>query len=757
MSWNGPLRADDSALSAGCNLLMAGAHEATGEVQNQALGMAGKWGGRFLEKLFGKMRTLHDVEVGAGLATTGLSGAFLGEHRIADFTLEANRALAAVLAKPELAERFGRQLVRLGVLSHTEKKPEFARFYVLAHNQPIDLEEPVIDSQLVDDDVLHAYLGSLLKSKIAAHSPPTLVPVSAAERLTSLLALVQTGLTELDPNPAQRERSIKSLDFALTEAGKLSTAGHLTAEAFDSIFDQLMSSAEFRTRELNIPAWARITVGKIPFINLFFIPWDLVNTWYYRESKLAISRHEVDRTDIWHKRTPQTLHLYFANRDIKNLTAVAEAFVAKYADRNGPPVFTDAFAEDFLATYPEVREYFAEFYTNEMMVPHPVAGEAFGNYHQEIKKILVKAANLFSVLREDHTVFPHVSNAKLSELHAMMLADLELNHGDGTLNVDRVDMFITSFIISALGKARNPMIDSIADEYDINNKAGSYDYNRRALYLLHHYRTLSYSFSRRDSSDQSFLAEIMDHNYQATFTELLRLEAPKESFVRLHEMEPHHMNFMFYQFLLSESKERQHQLTINAGVLESWMELKKLLVADTDFSISPAAAYTAYIDWLRQRTNLRTDQEWDRVVLRLRAIMGLPASELATLENEVQLLTPAERELFIQLLDRSPVFFHRLNELFNEMLVENGAKNLPLTETIDDFLVVMTRMLSSIRDQHFEFARITNADHAVRVFVRPVVEKLQEDAVGPRDLGGLNYEMRHYAFGEVIYPVEPKR
>jgi hypothetical protein len=741
-----------------CEDVLKSAQKATEDYQ----GKAQSWGGKLIDKWIGhKFHTLSDLTETEGLSVTGLFGRFLGDRRIDALTMPANKVLAKIFENPVMTEQLGRQMVRLGILSHSEKNQEFANWYILSYNEEIDLSMPKVGGIAVEDDVIVSYLEKLRETNATkGGTTDIMMPESARNRVQHLFEMVRIAFNELDPSGDEKAQSLKSFDMALNEIGRLDRMHRLTANSFDEIFDQMVSSAQYKIPRHKIPSWVR-AIAETPLpcakaiLGTFIVAYDYGERLFYEESKASTDRHELTVIDRRHVRQPGTLRVWFGKRDFKNLMGNVQALISKYGQGGGPDVFTDAFATDFLAAYPEVQEYFVEFYTNEKMVSHPVAGETFAAYHQEVRKVLTKAANFFAILRLDHAVFPNLTDKQLLALRSTLVSDLGLVDADGSLNTNRIDVFLTSFATTALGKARNALIDSLSEEFAINDVAGNFDYNRRALYLLHHYKSLSYAFSRQNQADQKFLTEIMDQNYQAGLSELLKLEAPEPSFEILRDLEGKHLNFLFYQFLLSESKERQHHMTISSHTLTLWMSLKDILAHDS-LNPSAVAVYNTYVSWLAQKTNLDMTKDWDRVVLRMVAITGIPHSKIPLLQQAMQRLQSDEstRNLYLQLMDRSPVFFHRANDLFAEILIENAVENLSLMESIDDYLDVFTKILLTIKSDRFSFARISNAEQPIRLYLRPVIEALQEDTTTPKNLKLLEFKHRHYEYGEVIHAVE---
>lgn len=711
--------------------------------------IASKWTGQLIHKFSDRFfhNSISSIELGDGLSTSGLVGRFLGQRIVPQMTSEANRMLVRVLKDPALSEQLGKQLVKLGLMPHDSKHFDFAKFLVLSRNEPIDLTRPKLNGRDVTDPVVLQYLKTLTVNNQTALTPDS-------SRDETLRSLFLTALSGLDNNGDEYKKSIKSLDMAFVELSQLEREGRLTPHALADTFDKLIGTAEFTVKNYNIPGWARPIAGVVPYLGVAFKVWDTVSnaiTYIFsQDTGLQNVRREVSKVDGWHKRTPNSVRIQFVSRDVRNLKPVVDQFISKYAAADGPAVFSAAFASDFLSAYPEVSNYFSGFYSTEVLPVTRHAGESFAGYHPEVQKMLFKAANFFSILRNDTAIFSEIEPEQLKDLRSQMVADLELANGDGGYNVDQIDLVFTSFITTALGKAQNPLIDSISEDFDIDNHVGHYSPNRRALFLLHHYRLLSYSFSRQSAANQKFLTEIMDSNYQSSLMELLRLESPPPNFELLHQLEAHHLNFLFYQHLLAESKESRHRMTIAPHVLERWLKLKALLVRDTNPAIAVNGAYLTYVGWLGEGTPLNLRNEWDFVALRVATMMGIPDSEISKLKQEMSLLNPEEQELFLTFLYRQSIFLHGGSDLFKAILYRNSEENRPLVESMDDFLSALNSIFISIRDQHYHFARITSTNETISLFLKPVIEKIQED-LPIEQLSRMKFDLQHNPYGDVVH------
>lgn len=719
-----------------------------------------KWGSLLFDKVAGRFvhHTISSIEAGDNLVAGGLSGRFLGTRKVEEMTSEANRVLTVVLKDHLLSERFAFQLRRLGLLPHDLKHFDFSKFWILCRNEDLNLELPTFDGKIIEDDVVREYLRTLLEQ--SQKSGPTsahLSPENEGTREEMLTSMLVSALNELDPGGEEKKWSLKSLDMALIEVGQLQNMNRLTPDSFDEVFNKLIATANFEIRTRKIPDWAKKLMGEIPYVSVAFKMYEtgknVLSIFSNSETLKNIknSRHEIDKEDIYHRRTPKTLRIRFASRDVRNLNSVVQQFILKYVQQNNVSVFSNDFANDFLTAYPEVQTYFESYYTNEKLPYDERAGESFASYHPEIQKILYKAANFFSILREDASVFPDLDPDQLAALHQQMAIDLSLVVAGGQLNLDQLDLVLTSFVTTALGKARNPLIDSIATDFKIDDEIGGYNYNRRALFLLHHYRLLSYSFSRQTPANQKFLNEIMDHNYQSSLQELLRLEAPASKFELLHHLDATHLNFLFYMHLLSESKESHHNMTIAPRVLDRWLQLKALLVNDTRADVTTQNAYDTYIQWLQNGTKLNLDDEWDRVVLRVAALMGLPSHQVDVLQNWMSVLTPDQKELFSIFLLRQPVFLHRASDLFKVIMMADGEQSHSVEDSMLTFLDILSEIFRSIQAEHSKFARIEHATNTVNIFLKPIVDRLQEEDVKNLNLKALGLELHHYNYGYVIH------
>lgn len=715
-----------------------------------------KWGNLLFDSFAQRFvhHTISSLEAENSLVTAGLAGRFLGTRKVSDMTTEANRVLAIIFKDPLLTERLAFQLRRLGLLQHDLKHFEFSKFWILSRNESMNLELPAFDGKPIEDPVVREYLQGLLeKSQKDGQTSPRLSPESAASREEMLTAMLLSAFDEFDPTGQEKKWSLKSLDMALVEVGQRQMAGKLTPDSFDRIFDKLIATANFELRTKKIPDWAKKLAGGLPWVGAAFTVWDLAKKLFSTSETVKSFknvRREIDKTDIYHRVTPKTLRIRFASRDVRDLKSVVDQFISKYALQNGLPVYSNEFANDFLMAFPEVQTYFESFYSNEQLPYDARAGESFAGFHPEVQKILYKAANLFSILREDASVFPDLPPEQLRDLHQQMAIDLSLVNAGGQLNLDQLDLVLTSFITTALGKARNPLIDSIAEDFNADDQVGNYNYNLRALFLLHHYRLLSYSFSRLSPAHQKFINEIMDHNYQSNLQELLKLESPSADFELLHHLDAAHLNFLFYQHLLSESKESHHQMTIAPHVLERWLQLKALLVYDTRSDVSTQNAYQTYAQWLQQGTGLNLNNQWDRVVLRMSALMGLPQSEAPKLFEMMQTLNDDEKNLFVFFFERQSIRLHRASDLFKVILMADSDKNRSLESSMLTFLDILNVILKSIRDEHHHFARIEDATGTISLFLKPVVERLQEEDVGNLNLSHLKLKLNHYSYGYVI-------
>jgi|GEM_PF-4058976 len=719
-------------------------------------GRAIKWGNLLFDSFAQRFvhHTISSLEAGDSLVTGGLAGHFLGTRKVPDMTTEANRVLTLVLKNRALSERFAFQLRRLGLLPHDSKHFDFSKFWILSRNEALNLELPAFDGVAIEDPTVREYLQGLLeKSQKDGQTSARLSAENEASREEMLTAMLVSALDELDPAGQEKKWSLKSLDMALVEVGQLQNANRLTPDSFDDVFNKLIATANFEFRTYKIPDWARKLIDGTPYVATAFKVYDLAKNFFSSSQtikNLKNARREIGKEDIYHRRMAKTLRIRFGSRDVRDLKQVAQQFILKYAQQQrNLSVYSDEFAKDFLSAYP-VKDYFESYYSSEQLPYDARVGDSFVSYHPEIQKILYKAANFFSILREDLSVFPDLPPAQLRALHEQMALDLSLVLPGGELNLDQIDLVLTSFETTALGKARNPLIDSIADDFKIDDEVGSYNHNRRALFLLHHYRLLSYSFSRLSPAHQKFINEIMDHNYQSSLQELLSLEAPASSFELLHHLDAAHLNFLFYQHLLSESKESHHNITIAPRVLERWLQLKALLVNDTRADVSVQSAYESYSQWLALDTGLDLNNEWDHVVLRVSALMRLPSSLVPELAEWMRAMPDDEKSLFLFFLRRQSVFASRAADLFRMILMADGQQNRSPEDSMLRYLDLLNNIFKMIQAERDHFARIEDVLGTVNLFFKPLIEQLQQEDLSKVNLSQLKLELKHYSYGYVV-------
>jgi hypothetical protein len=713
--------------------------------------------GTLMEKVAGhfqKEPTLSDLlSKHESLDVDGFHGDFLGSRQVRELTSEANRALTVLLKNPEYAEQIGYNLHRMGLLANTIRNPDLSKYLILARNKDVDISELKSGENHIEDSVLRHYLTQLKKKSDKDGSGISKIrPEKPDVRVAMLRSMISESLADLDKS--YREKSIKTLDLALTELGKLDWKGQLTADSIEALLSQFGATSEFEVIHVNVPDWAKAAAEMVPLAPIALKIWQFASEAFYQNSNLSSVRRDAIKTDRWHKKIPGTLRLVTFTNDFKNLGVKADAFVLKYSkpDAGEKLLYSSDFAHEFLTAYPEILEYFVDGETDVTMNNHHLGVDSFSEYHPEVKKVLFRISNFFAILNGVHKAFPQVSAESFSLLRQHIINDLHLADSNGAVNRQQIDLILTSFVTSALGKAHNPTVDSIDRDYGISEKIGQYNYFHRALYLLHHSRLLSYSFARQSVSNQKFIVSFMNHNYENTLNELLSLEAPSKSFDLIDKMDLDHVNFIFYQYLLSESKESHHGMTITSDVLEKWFSLKSIFVLDIQEQVSAEVGYDRYVKWLLAGTTLDIHAPLDRITLRLNSMMGLPSSKIMILKKQIATLNLKQQQQFIYYLDNDSIFVHRASDLFRECLIARQNMDHSVEDSIGDFINIFTNVLTAVGEKRSAAIQMKSSKKILHLYLKPLVEELQNRQGNAKSLSSEKFDLHVYEYGIVVHP-----
>ena len=70
---------------------------------------------------------------------------------------------------------------------------------------------------------------------------------------------------------------------------------------------------------------------------------------------------------------------------------------------------------------------------------------------------------------------------------------------------------------------------------------------------------------------------------------------------------------------------------------------------------------------------------------------------------------------------------------------------------MDHFLAAMKAILRAADGEHFRLVRLGNSKATIRLFLKPVIERIQRDQIRSETLGHAVFELHNYSYGSVIH------
>lgn len=668
----------------------------------------------------------------------------------------AYSGLLEVLKDRRLAPLLVTQLVRLGLLRSDGSDDLYAKLYLLARNEAIDL------NNIHEDPGVQAFLELQYPKLMNGEIKFVIRNVSYNnERTSRLMELFSDAVNRLDDTNMD---SILNLDQVLMEINRLKNQGRLTSRSFEQAFLSLSAKARFRIFSLQLPAW--LTAPLASFLpagtGLAFLYWN--HGVKKVEDRFARSKLiDVDQAPLWKQQIPNSLVLKFKKSDMLDLTDVVDRFLEKYMDRKNP-VFSTDFAQEFFSAYPEVRDL-KEMHGFDLEENADTVDGPFGQVSREQQRLLFRAAFFFSLVRDDHESFKRITHGEFSHLRRKILHDLGFLE-DRIVARSEIDLYLTFFVIESLGRLRTTITDALASEFRIAKEVNDFDYERRASFLLRKFAFLSYSFARQQPADQNMILALQDSAFMFNMEHVLGLDGSELSFRALRDLDRKRMSFLFYRNLISyasqDAQNAPYSHFLTSERLKRWFKLKKILDRSTDDinDVDRFSIHDEYVQWVAENRGIalngtESEKAFNLTLLRLSSIAMLNGAEQKILGSTLQTLRHKDLALLIRYYTQLPVMVVN-GTGFHVSFREYGHNNgLRFSQSLELWLKGLVRIFELLdKTPAWRQWNPNTIAYDVRFFVEPLARAVETSGPSALNAARIRVDQDHHA---VIVTVDKTR